>query len=53
MHSTHKSRKSILKTVKYGHIVKEDIYCYKCSVFFITPRHWYLVETRICIYEAQ
>jgi hypothetical protein len=49
MHSTHKSRKSILKTIRHGDIAKKVIYCYKCNVFFIIPRHWYLVETGISI----
>jgi hypothetical protein len=49
MHSTHKSRKSILKTVRHRDIVKEVIYYYKCSMVFILPRHWYLMEIGIGI----
>jgi hypothetical protein len=49
MHSTHKGRKSILKIIRHEDIAKETIYCYKCSVFLIFPRHWYLVETGISI----
>jgi hypothetical protein len=47
MHNTHKSRKSILKTARHEDIAKEVIYCYKCSMLFILPRHWYLVEIGI------
>jgi hypothetical protein len=49
MHGTHESRKSILKIIRHRDIAKEVIYCYKCSMFFIFSRHWYLMETRICI----
>jgi hypothetical protein len=33
----------------HGDIAKEVIYYYKCSMLFILPRHWYLVETGIRI----
>jgi hypothetical protein len=49
MHEKPESRKIILKTIRHGDIVKETIYCYKCSMFFIFSRHWYLMETRISI----
>jgi hypothetical protein len=53
MHGTYKSRKSILKTIRHRDITKEVIYYYKSSMFFIFSRHWYLMKTRISIYEAQ
>jgi hypothetical protein len=49
MDGTHESRKIIFKTIRHGDISKEDIYYYKCSMFFIFSRHWYLMETRIRI----
>jgi hypothetical protein len=47
MHGMHKSRKSILNSIKHGDIAKEVIYYYKCGMFFIYSRHRYLMKTRI------
>jgi hypothetical protein len=49
MHDTHKGRKSILKSIRHGDIIKDDIYYYKVIIFFIFTRHCYLVKTRISI----
>jgi hypothetical protein len=40
---------SMVGPLGHGDIAKEVIYCYKCSMLFILPRHWYLVETGIRI----
>jgi hypothetical protein len=53
MHSTHKGRQSILKTIRHGDITKDAIYYYKCDVLLIFSIHKYLMKTKISIYEAQ
>jgi hypothetical protein len=49
MHDTHKSGKSILKSIRHVDVAKEAIYCYKCIVFLIFSRHRYLMKVRISI----
>jgi hypothetical protein len=45
----HKSRKSILNTIRHGEIAKEANYYYKCGMFFLFSRHRYLMKTIISI----